>query len=48
MSEAQVTEKLPFLGSLLKNEQDTQLLTSFGERGGTPPRSFEEVDRRIA
>jgi len=35
--------EIPFLGALLKNEQDTRAIESFRARGGKPPSSFEEL-----
>jgi len=35
--------EIPFLGALLKNEQDTRAIDSFRARGGKPPSSFEEL-----
>jgi len=39
----QLEEEVPFMGALLKNEQDTRTIGSFLERGGTPPRTFEDL-----
>ena len=35
--------ELPFMGALLKNEQDTRAIQSFQDRGGKTPSSFEEL-----
>ena len=35
--------ELPFMGALLKNEQDTRAIQAFQARGGKTPRSFEEL-----
>lgn len=42
----QVEEHIPFLGALLKNEQDTDLLERFAERGGKPPRKWSDMGAR--
>jgi MoxR-like ATPase len=42
-SPEQLESEIPFMGALLKNEQDTRAISQFKERGGTPPRSFEEM-----
>lgn len=36
--------ELPFVGALLKNEQDTRAIQAFQDRGGKTPSSFEELD----
>ncbi len=36
--------ELPFMGALLKNEQDTRAIQGFQDRGGKTPASFEELD----
>ena len=36
--------ELPFMGALLKNEQDTRAIQAFQDRGGKAPASFEELD----
>lgn len=43
---SQVEHHIPFLGALLKNEQDTDLLERFGERGGKPPHRWSELGPR--
>ena len=35
--------ELPFVGALLKNEQDTRAIQAFQDRGGKTPSSFEEL-----
>ncbi len=35
--------ELPFMGALLKNEQDTRAIQAFQARGGKTPRSFKEL-----
>ncbi len=35
--------ELPFMGALLKNEQDTRSIQAFQDRGGRTPTSFEEL-----
>ena len=37
---------IPFLGSLLKNEQDTEALDSYQVKGGTLPSSWRELGPR--
>jgi MoxR-like ATPase len=41
---AQLESELPFMGALLKNEQDTRSIQAFQDRGGKTPTSFEELD----
>jgi MoxR-like ATPase len=41
---AQLESEIPFMGALLKNEQDTRAIRSFQDRGGKPPTTFEELD----
>ena len=43
----QVAQHIPFLGALLKNEQDTELLERFAERGGKPPRAWADLGPRF-
>ena len=43
LNPAQLEAEIPFMGALLKNEQDTRAIGSFMERGGKPPRTFEEM-----
>jgi len=40
---SQLESELPFMGALLKNEQDTRSITAFQDRGGKTPTSFEEL-----
>lgn len=46
ISVEQVEHHIPFLGALLKNEQDTDLLERFGERGGKPPHRWADLGPR--
>ena len=46
ISEDQMTSHIPFLGSLLKNEQDTEALTEFGVQGGSLPNQWSELGPR--
>jgi len=43
ISQAQLESHIPFLGSLLKNEQDTAAVADFEERGGTLPSDWSEL-----
>ena len=36
--------ELPFMGALLRNEQDTRAIQTFQDRGGKSPSNFEELD----
>ncbi|MAG31486.1 MAG: ATP-binding protein [Deltaproteobacteria bacterium] len=38
-----LASEIPFMGALLKNEQDTRAIQSFQDRGGSPPSSFDEI-----
>ena len=40
---SQLEAEVPFMGALLKNEQDTRTIGGFLERGGTPPKTFDEL-----
>ena len=40
---SQLEAEVPFMGALLKNEQDTRTIGGFLERGGTPPKTFGEL-----
>lgn len=42
-----VQEHIPFLGALLKNEQDTELVDRFQERGGKPPGRWADLGPRF-
>ncbi len=42
----QVAEHIPFMGALLKNEQDTEALRRYDERGGRYPTSWRELGPR--
>jgi MoxR-like ATPase len=41
---ARLEAEIPFMGALLKNEQDTRTIGGFLERGGAPPASFDELN----
>ena len=40
---SQLEAEIPFMGALLKNEQDTRSIRQYTERGGKTPTSFEEL-----
>ena len=40
---SQLEAEIPFMGALLKNEQDTRTIGSFLDRGGKPPTSFDDL-----
>jgi len=40
---SRLESELPFMGALLKNEQDTRAIQAFQDRGGKTPLSFEEL-----
>ena len=42
----QVNEHIPFLGALLKNEQDTEAMQRFDEAGGDMPKAWSELGPR--
>ena len=42
-----LASEIPFMGALLKNEQDTRAIESFRARGGKPPASFEELGDKL-
>jgi MoxR-like ATPase len=46
ISEAQLEAHIPFLGSLLKNEQDTAAMQDFDERGGEMPSEWKDLGPR--
>jgi len=46
ISETQLQEHIPFLGSLLKNEQDTLAVQEFEERGGAMPSEWSQLGPR--
>jgi len=46
ISQDQVESHLPFLGTLLKNEQDTEALARYDERGGRYPTSWSDLGPR--
>jgi len=43
ISQQQLENHLPFLGSLLKNEQDTVAVQEYEERGGQMPKDWSEL-----
>jgi MoxR-like ATPase len=43
MSTKQIEDHIPFLGSLLKNEQDTEALQGYAEGGGKMPNEWSEL-----
>ena len=43
ITQGQLEAHIPFLGSLLKNEQDTAAVQDFDERGGTMPSEWSEL-----
>jgi len=46
ISPDQIDQQIPFLGSLLKNEQDTEALQLYSERGGSYPESWSDLGPR--
>ncbi|MAE95778.1 MAG: ATP-binding protein [Deltaproteobacteria bacterium] len=46
ISAEQIEEQIPFLGSLLKNEQDTEALQAYDDRGGRYPESWQDLGPR--
>ena len=46
ISEEQLTTHIPFLGSLLKNEQDSTAVQDFEERGGRLPSAWSDLGPR--
>lgn len=46
ISRDQIEQQIPFLGSLLKNEQDTEALQLYSERGGRYPESWSDLGPR--
>ena len=46
ISRDQIELHLPFLGTLLKNEQDTEALARYDQRGGRIPTSWSELGPR--
>lgn len=46
ITEEQLRGQVPFLGSLLKNEQDTAAMADFDERGGQMPESWSDLGPR--
>jgi len=43
ITQQQVEEQIPFLGSLLKNEQDTEALARYADDGGRMPSEWSEL-----
>jgi hypothetical protein len=43
ISKQQVEQHLPFLGTLLKNEQDTEALSRYAEGGGALPKDWSDL-----
>ena len=39
----QVSQSIPFLGALLKNEQDTEALFRYTDEGGTLPKEWSDL-----
>ena len=48
ISQEQLEGHIPFLGSLLKNEQDTTAMADFEERGGEMPSDWSDLGPRYA
>jgi MoxR-like ATPase len=46
MTADDIEQHIPFLGSLLKNEQDTEALDQYSERGGRYPREWSQLGPR--
>jgi MoxR-like ATPase len=46
VSEDQIAAQIPFLGALLKNEQDTEAVGRFAEAGGHLPESWADLGPR--
>ncbi len=46
VSREQIEQQIPFLGALLKNEQDTEALQMYDERGGRYPESWSDLGPR--
>jgi len=47
ISQEKLESHIPFLGSLLKNEQDTTALQDFEERDGSMPESWQDLGPRF-
>ena len=43
ISQAQLEANIPFLGSLLKNEQDTEALLDYADNDGSLPKSWDDL-----
>ncbi len=46
VSRQQLEQSIPFLGSLLKNEQDTEALVRYQEEGGAVPQNWSDLGPR--
>jgi MoxR-like ATPase len=46
MSMQKIEEHIPFVGALLKKEQDVDALLKYGEKGGRYPKSWQELGPR--
>jgi hypothetical protein len=46
VSQEKLENHIPFLGSLLKNEQDTAAMADFEERGGGMPSDWSDLGPR--
>ena len=46
MSREQLDSHIPFIGALLKKEQDVDALTKYDEKGGRYPKSWQELGPR--
>jgi hypothetical protein len=46
MSADDIEQHIPFLGALLKNEQDTESLEQYHDRGGRYPSEWSELGPR--
>lgn len=47
ISTEQIEQQIPFLGALLKNEQDTEALSNYHARGGRYPTDWSELGPRF-
>jgi hypothetical protein len=43
----QLEAHIPFLGSLLKNEQDTESLLNYTNKGGELPKKWEDLGSKF-
>ena len=46
MTIEQIESHIPFLGALLKKEQDLEALQKYDERGGSYPKDWSELGPR--